>query len=225
MCWKPPGSKALLAHQDAAYETFIVPMNMTTCWIALDDTHADTGTIYYARGSHLWGRMPMGGQFHAPDDWTGHARQVAPPELYDQVEWVPIEVPAGAAPRDDHERRVAAVLGDVLAHPLHRELHVDEVVGERRAWAEPVVRGHAHPAVGREVVHERPGLLLLAADEPPSEATATVIRTAGENRFAIQFDPGEKAIRRRLGVFTVEHNRRLLHNEPADEQVEPEPEF
>ena len=67
--------------------------------------------------------------------------------------------------------------------------------------------------------------LLLAADEPPSEATATVIRTAGENRFAIQFDPGEKAIRRRLGVFTVEHNRRLLHNEPADEQVEPEPEF
>ena len=67
--------------------------------------------------------------------------------------------------------------------------------------------------------------LLLAADEPPSEATATVIRTAGANRFAIQFDPGEKAIRRRLGVFTVEHNRRLLHNEPADEQVEPEPEF
>jgi hypothetical protein len=67
--------------------------------------------------------------------------------------------------------------------------------------------------------------LQLAADEPPSEATATVVRMAGGNRFAIQFDPGEKAIRRRLGVFTVEHNRRLLHRESDDEQIEPEPEF
>jgi ectoine hydroxylase-related dioxygenase (phytanoyl-CoA dioxygenase family) len=95
--WKPAGGKALLAHQDSAYQGYFDPANLTTCWMALDDTHADTGTIYYARGSHLWGRMPMGGQFHAPDDWTGHARQVAPPELYDQVEWVPIEVPAGGA--------------------------------------------------------------------------------------------------------------------------------
>ncbi len=58
MIWKPPGGKALLAHQDAAYETFLEPANMTTCWIALDDTHADTGTIYYARGSNHWPRQP-----------------------------------------------------------------------------------------------------------------------------------------------------------------------
>jgi ectoine hydroxylase-related dioxygenase (phytanoyl-CoA dioxygenase family) len=95
MIWKPPGSKALLAHQDAAYETFLVPMNMTTCWIALDDTHADTGTIYYARGSNHWPRQQPGGQFHAPDDWVGYMREVVPAELVEQVEWVPIEVPAG----------------------------------------------------------------------------------------------------------------------------------
>ena len=34
---------------------------MTTCWIALDETHADTGTIYYARGSHQWGHSRWAG--------------------------------------------------------------------------------------------------------------------------------------------------------------------
>ncbi len=95
MIWKPPGSKALLAHQDAAYLDYLVPKNMTSCWIALDDTQADSGTIYYARGSHLWPRQDAGGQFHGPDDWTGYLREVVAPELADAVEWVPIEVPAG----------------------------------------------------------------------------------------------------------------------------------
>ncbi len=93
--WKPGGGKAVLAHQDAAYQGAFAPANLTTCWMALDETHADSGTIYYARGSHLWGRMPMGGQFHAPDDWTAYMRDVAPTEVVDSVEWVPIEVPPG----------------------------------------------------------------------------------------------------------------------------------
>jgi ectoine hydroxylase-related dioxygenase (phytanoyl-CoA dioxygenase family) len=65
--------------------------------MALDDTYADSGTIYYARGSQRWGTLPRGGQFHAPDDWQGHMMAVAPPELMSEVEWVPIEVPAGGA--------------------------------------------------------------------------------------------------------------------------------
>ena len=72
------------------------PKNMTTCWIALDDTAADTGTIYYVRGSHRWPRpRRTGGTFHAPDDWLGHLREVAPDGA--EVELVPIEVPAGGA--------------------------------------------------------------------------------------------------------------------------------
>jgi ectoine hydroxylase-related dioxygenase (phytanoyl-CoA dioxygenase family) len=97
MVWKPPGGKALLAHQDAAYQGYLVPANMTSCWMALDDTHADTGTVYYARGSNHWPRSTAGGQFHAPDDWLGYARSVVEPELFDAAEWVPIEVPAGGA--------------------------------------------------------------------------------------------------------------------------------
>ena len=95
--WKPASGTALLAHQDAAYQECFVPMNMTTCWMALDETRADTGTIYYARGSHLWERLPAGGQFHDPDDWTGYMSEVCPPERFAEVEWVPIEVPAGGA--------------------------------------------------------------------------------------------------------------------------------
>src|SRR5918997_2645855 len=69
--WKPPSGKALLCHQDAPYPDFLEPPNMTSCWMALDDTSRDTGTIFYVRGSNHWPRFPAGGSFHAPDDWLG----------------------------------------------------------------------------------------------------------------------------------------------------------
>ena len=73
--WKPPSGKALLCHQDAAYLEWLDPPNMTTCWIALDDTTADGGTIYYVARSHRWPHASLGGTFHAPDDWLGHVRR------------------------------------------------------------------------------------------------------------------------------------------------------
>ena len=76
--WKPPSGKALLCHQDAAYLDHLDPPNMTTCWMALDDTRADTGTIYYVQGSNRWPHAPLGGEFHAPDDWLGHGRASMP---------------------------------------------------------------------------------------------------------------------------------------------------
>src|ERR687885_797491 len=92
LIWKPPSGRALLCHQDAAYLDHLDPPNMTTCWMALDDTSADTGTIYHVRAS-------------------------MPPDA--ELELVPIEVPAGGAAfhdgwtfhgsppneRDDRERR------------------------------------------------------------------------------------------------------------------------
>jgi ectoine hydroxylase-related dioxygenase (phytanoyl-CoA dioxygenase family) len=93
--WKPPSGRALLCHQDAAYLDHLDPPNMTTCWMALDDTAADTGTIYYVRGSHRWPRAPRGGTFHAPDDWLAHVRDAMPAGA--ELDLVPIEVPAGGA--------------------------------------------------------------------------------------------------------------------------------
>ncbi|HET6945045.1 MAG TPA: phytanoyl-CoA dioxygenase family protein, partial [Gaiellaceae bacterium] len=68
--WKPPGAKSLGMHQDGSYLAYLVPAEMITCWIALDDTSADAGTITYAAGSHRWPRSPENrGEFHAPADW------------------------------------------------------------------------------------------------------------------------------------------------------------
>ena len=36
--WKPPGGKTLGYHQDAAYDDWIIPQTMMTCWIPLDKT-------------------------------------------------------------------------------------------------------------------------------------------------------------------------------------------
>lgn len=93
--WKPPSGKALLCHQDAAYVGWLEPPNMTTCWMALDDTSADAGTIYYVRGSNHWPRFAAGGSFHAPDDWLGYVKEVLP--AGEEIDLVPIEVQAGGA--------------------------------------------------------------------------------------------------------------------------------
>ena len=128
--WQPPSGKALLCHQDAAYLDFLDPKNMTTCWMALDDTAADTGTIFYVRGSNHW-PLAKGGEFHAPDDWLAHIREAMPEG--EELELVPIEVPAGGAFHDgwtfhgspaneraDAERR-AIISHTVSQNPLERE--------------------------------------------------------------------------------------------------------
>ena len=53
--WKPPGGKTLGFHQDAAYDDWLIPQTMMTCWMSLDDTSKDTGTLEYIKGSHKWG--------------------------------------------------------------------------------------------------------------------------------------------------------------------------
>ena len=54
--WKPPGTKSLGMHQDGSYAGYLSPPEMITCWVALDETFAQGGTIEYVRGSHLWPR-------------------------------------------------------------------------------------------------------------------------------------------------------------------------
>ena len=61
--------------------------NMTTCWTALDDTHADTGTIYYVRGSHRWPATDQPARFHAPDDWLAHVGSTHPPVSTSRISW------------------------------------------------------------------------------------------------------------------------------------------
>ena len=58
--------KTLAYHQDAAYDDWVIPQTMMTCWMPLDDVSQEKGTLEYVKGSHKWGLVPPSGQFHSP---------------------------------------------------------------------------------------------------------------------------------------------------------------
>jgi ectoine hydroxylase-related dioxygenase (phytanoyl-CoA dioxygenase family) len=96
--WKPPGTKSLGMHQDDAYLGYVDPSTMISCWIGLDDTSAQAGTMSFVRGSHRWPRGPENrAQFHAPPDWLEPAREANPAGADAPLELVPVEVRAGGA--------------------------------------------------------------------------------------------------------------------------------
>jgi phytanoyl-CoA hydroxylase len=92
--WKPPGGKALGFHQDSSYEQWAIPSDWVSCWIALDDTSADQGTVEYVRESHKWAHWGMIKEFHGPDDPHQDLRRAARAHG-ENPEFVPVEVPAG----------------------------------------------------------------------------------------------------------------------------------
>lgn len=93
--WKPPGAKALGFHQDDGYCDWVIPPGYITCWMALDATSAEGGTIEYARGSHRWGVFPPEGAFHAPENHYA-ALERAAQEAGEAVQIVRPEVSAGS---------------------------------------------------------------------------------------------------------------------------------
>ena len=94
--WKPPGGKTLGYHQDAAYDDWIIPQTMMTCWISLDDTSREKGTLEYVKGSHKWGLNPPKGQFHSPDNYKNELNKFAK-KNNKKLEISYVEVPAGGA--------------------------------------------------------------------------------------------------------------------------------
>jgi len=94
--WKPPGARALGFHQDDSFQSWIDPPQMVTCWIALDDTVAEHGTIEYVKGSHLWPVSAPTAQFHAPPDPQFDLKKAAT-QINAEIDLMPIVVPAGTA--------------------------------------------------------------------------------------------------------------------------------
>lgn len=92
--WKPAGTRPLAHHQDNAYLAWFTPGQILTCWIALDDTHADAGTIEFVRGSHRWRASPPTTDFHGPKDYRKAMEQAAAEEGV-TPEIVYVEVPKG----------------------------------------------------------------------------------------------------------------------------------
>jgi len=85
--WKAPATRSLGFHQDNAFLSWFDPGEILTCWIALDDTTAEGGTIEFARGSHRWQLGKPEGEFHAPEDYrkpmhNAAARAGVKPDIY-----------------------------------------------------------------------------------------------------------------------------------------------
>lgn len=75
---KPPGTKAVALHQDSSFSSSLNPSESITCWVALDDTEADAGTLEYVKGSHTWDLVEIPGDFHAPNrDYRAEMRETA----------------------------------------------------------------------------------------------------------------------------------------------------
>jgi phytanoyl-CoA hydroxylase len=93
--WKPASGTAVALHQDDTFMASLDPPTTITCWIALDDTTIDGGTIEYVPGSHRWPLVERRGAFHAPDDYR--ADMVAEATALGQVAPAtrPIPVTAG----------------------------------------------------------------------------------------------------------------------------------
>lgn len=92
--WKPAGTRSIGYHQDCAYLSWFTPPELLTCWIALDDTSVDAGTIEFVRGSHLWQLSDPEGDFHAPKAYRQPMQNAAAKEGVNP-EIAYIEVPAG----------------------------------------------------------------------------------------------------------------------------------
>ena len=94
--WKPPGAKPVAYHQDSSFMSFLDPPQTVTCWVTLDDSYRDAGTLEYAPGSHLWPLTPMPDDFHAPEDYRAQMTAAAAAADLEPPEPADIEVPAGS---------------------------------------------------------------------------------------------------------------------------------
>jgi ectoine hydroxylase-related dioxygenase (phytanoyl-CoA dioxygenase family) len=141
--WKPPGARSLGMHQDGSFADYLVPPEMITCWVALDDTRAEGGTIEYARGSHRWPKVPPDrGSFHAPEDWLAPLDAAVPEGV--EPELVPVVVKAGgcsfhhsltfhgSGPNEASRHRRAIVSHLVAAHTRFHPTNVDQTYSRYR---------------------------------------------------------------------------------------------
>jgi len=156
--WKPPGAKSLGMHQDGSYLDYVVPPEMITCWIALDDTSADTGPITYAAGSHRWPRSPENrGEFHAPPDWLAPVERAKP--AGEELRLVPLVVCAGGAafhhfntfhgsgPNTGSVHRRAVISHLVPADATFHPEHVDPVYSRYRRVGDTTMDESFFPVV------------------------------------------------------------------------------
>ena len=94
--WKPPGAGPVAFHQDTSFMDFLDPQQTITCWVALDDTLRDGGTLEYATGSHRWPVNKLPNVFGGSEDYRAPMLAAAERANEPAPQTVQIEVPAGS---------------------------------------------------------------------------------------------------------------------------------
>jgi hypothetical protein len=106
--WKAPKTKPVAHHQDSSFMDFLDPAETVTCWVTLDDTHRDAGTLEYVPGSHLWPLTPLPEAFHGQDDYRAQMKAAAAAAGVEPPPPIFIEVPAKSGTAPVPTRRVTA---------------------------------------------------------------------------------------------------------------------
>jgi phytanoyl-CoA hydroxylase len=94
--WKAPLTKPIAYHQDTSFMDFFDPPSTITCWVTLDETHRDAGTLEYAPGSHKWPLTALPEDFHGKSDYRSNMAAAAEHTGLDAPAPMFIEVPAGS---------------------------------------------------------------------------------------------------------------------------------
>ncbi len=171
--WKPPGAKSLGFHQDSAYLSWFSPSDLCTCWIALDNTTAEGGTLEYIKGSHRWQLSTPTGEFHAPDNYLS-PMETAAKQKGVNPEITYVEVPAGGGAfhhgylwhgsgpnRAEHHRRslaLHAMRSDVTLVPTQFHQGIGPVYGRYRRLSDNEPDENHFPILWRADKYRTPGL-------------------------------------------------------------------
>ena len=171
--WKPQGAKSLGFHQDSAFLKWFSPNDLATCWIALDDTSAQGGTMELVKGSHRWQIQEPEGEFHAPENYRKPMLDAA--RLQGEVpQVVPVEVPAGGGSfhhghtwhgsgenTGEMPRRALvlhAMQADVRYVPQHLGQGIGPIYSRYKKFNSVELDEHYFPIVWREDGYRTPGL-------------------------------------------------------------------
>ncbi len=171
--WKPAGTKSLGFHQDSAYLSWYRPSDLLTCWIALDDTTSDGGTLEFVRGSHRWTKSQPEGEFHAPQDYRAPMRAAAEREgVEPDINYVEVKAGGGSfhhgwtwhgsGPNQGKNPRRAIVLhamrSDVEYRPEHFGDGIGPIYSRYKRLADNQIDENFFPVLWREDGYRTPGL-------------------------------------------------------------------